>query len=174
VLAPVLARLDLVPGVAAARSDSSGRFFWIELATGADEGAVREGARAVLGPRARPLPAPEAAAQLAWRRLGDPWLRTGEVMALSFVEGRLLSVRLCAELERRGAIPGDRGEVVAEAIRVELFAALARVHAEGGRPSSAWIHEEWPAIAVAVRGRCIAALPLELRDRFAEALPTLL
>lgn len=173
-LAPVLARLDAVPGVAAARSDSSGRFFWIELAPGADREAAREGARAVLGANARPLPAAEAEAQLASRSLGDPWLRAGEVMALSFVEGRLLSVRLSAELGKKAGIPGDRRELVSEAIRVELFAALARVHAEGGRPSSAWIHAEWPAIAAAVGNRCIDALPDEVRQRFAEALPTLL
>jgi hypothetical protein len=174
VLAPVLARLDAVPGVAAARSDSSGRFFWIELTPGADRGAAREGAHAVLGAKARPLPPAEAEAQLASRSLGDPWLRAGEVMALSFVEGRLLSVRLSAELGQKTGIPEDRRELVSEAIRVELFAALARVHAEGGRQSSAWIHAEWPAIAAAVGTRCIDALPHEVRQRVAEALPTLL
>lgn len=173
-LAPVLARLDAVLGVSAARSDSSGRFFWIELASGADAGAAIEGVRALLGPAARPLTPVEAEAQLASRALGDPWLRAGEVMALSFVEGRLLSVRLSGELERRAGMPADRREVVAEAIRVELFAALERVHSEGGRPSSAWIHEEWPAIAAAVGTRCVATLPPEARERFAEVLPTLL
>jgi len=174
VIAPVLARLDAVPGVASARSDSSGRFFWIELVPGAEADAVRAGARAVLGPRARPLPREEAEAQLASRALGDPWLRTGEVMALSFVEGRLLSVRLSRELEDRAGTPADLREAVAEAIRIELFAALERVHAEGGRPNGGWIHEEWPAIAAAVGTRCLAALPREVRDRFAEALPALL
>jgi hypothetical protein len=95
-------------------------------------------------------------------------------MALSFVEGRLLSVRLSGELLRKAGIPGDRRELLAEAIRIELFAALERVHAEGGRPNSGWIHEEWPAIAAAVGVRCLEALPGEVRDRAAEALPTLL
>jgi hypothetical protein len=160
--------------VAGARSDSSGRFFWIELAPGAAADAAREGARAVLGEGARLLPPVEAEAQLAARALGDPWLRAGEVMALSFVEGRLLSVRLSGELQRKAGVPGDRRELVAEAIRVELFAALERVHAEGGRPSSDWIHQEWPAISRAVGARCLGALPGEVRDRVAEALPTLL
>ncbi|MGA8891965.1 MAG: hypothetical protein WB493_10375, partial [Anaeromyxobacteraceae bacterium] len=83
-------------------------------------------------------------------------------------------VRLSAELGQKAGVPVDRRELVAEAIRVELFAALERVHAEGGRPSSAWIHAEWPAIAAAVGNRCIDALPREVRRRFVEALPTLL
>jgi hypothetical protein len=170
----VLARLDAVPGVAGARSDSSGRFFWIEPAPGADPDAVRLGAMAVLGRGARLLLPAEAAAQLAARTVGDPWLRAGEVMALSFVEGRLLSVRLSQELERKAGVPADRRETVAEALRIELFAALERVHAEGGRPSSGWIHEEWPAIARAVGSRCLPAVPPEVRDRVAEVLPTLL
>ena len=173
-LAPVLARLDSIPGVAAARVDSSGRFFWIALAEAADASAVTALAEGVLGPGTSALPAVEAETQLAGRRLGDPWLGSSEVMTLSFVESRLLSVRLAGELERRaGATPGQR-ELIAEAIRLSLFAAMERVHAEGGRSSSGWIYREWPTIAEAAVGRCAGILPDEPRSRFAELLPTLL
>jgi hypothetical protein len=128
----------------------------------------------VLGQRARVLPAAEADLQLARRTLGDPWLGAAEVMTLSFVESRLLSVRLAGELARRtGAAPQEQEEI-AEAIRIELFAAMERVHAEGGRSSSGWIYREWPAIAEAAVTRCPATLPDERRRRFAELLPGLL
>jgi hypothetical protein len=170
----VLARLHSIPGVTSARVDSSGRFFWIALAEAADASRVAALAEGVLGEGARALPPAEAEAQLSGRRLGDPWLGADEVMTLSFVESRLLSVRLAGELERRtGATPEQR-EVIAEAIRLTLFAAMERVHGEGGRSGSGWIYREWPAIAEAAVERCAGALPDEPRRRFAELLPTLL
>jgi hypothetical protein len=174
VLAPVLARLDSIPGVEAARVDSSGRFFWVEIDESADASRVTDLAEGVLGQGARALPPAGAEAQLAERRLGDPWLGAGEVMTLSFVESRLLSVRLAGELERRTGASPEQRELIAEAIRRELFAAMERVHAEGGRSSSGWIYREWPAIAEAAVERCAGALPEEPRLRFAELLPALL
>jgi hypothetical protein len=174
VLAPVLARLDAIPGVTSARVDSSGRFFWLALEEGADARRLAELAKRVLGAGARSLPADEAQAQLAAHGRGDPWLLPGEVMALSFVESRLLSVRIAGEVERRtGATPDER-EAIAEAIRRELFAVMDRVHAEGGRESGGWIHEEWPAIAAAAAARCAGAVAPELRRQVSEILPTLL
>lgn len=173
-LAPVLARLDSLPGVAGARVDSSGRLFWLALAAGAGADEVRARAASVLGEEARALPREEAEAQLAARRLGDPWLAAGEVMTLSFVEARLLAVRLSGEFARgAGAAPAQR-DAVAEAIRRELFAAMERVHAEGGRRSSGWIYQEWPALAAAAAARCAPSLPAPLAERLAEALPALL
>ena len=173
-LAPVLARLQALPGLAQARVDSSGRFFWIEVAGGVE---VAEAARAVgtvLGAKARALPDAEAAAQLAARPRGDPWLTTAEVMTLSYVEARLLSVRLAGEARRQSGAGPAEGEALAEAIRLELFGAMERVHAEGGRSSSGWIYDEWPALAEAAAGRCAAVLPPEVRARVAELLPRLL
>jgi hypothetical protein len=174
VLAPVLARLDAIPGVAAARVESSGRFFWILLAEGADPSLVTRLAQGVLGGGSRPLPADDAVLQLARQTHGDPWLGAAEVMTLSFVESRLLSVRLAGELARRAGAAPQEQEEIAEAIRIELFAAMERVHAEGGRSSSGWIYREWPAIAEAAVTRCPATLPDERRRRFAELLPGLL
>ena len=173
-LAPVLARLDSIPGVAAARVDSSGRFFWIALAEAADASRVTALAEGVLGPGTSALPSVQAEAQLAGQPLGDPWLGAHEVMTLSFVESRLLSVRLAGELERRAGATPEQRELIAEAIRLTLFAAMERVHAEGGRSSSGWIYREWPAIAGAAIGRCAGILAEEPLRRFAELLPALL
>lgn len=170
----MLARLDAIDGVAAARTDSSGRFFWIGMAPGADADQVVDRVREVLGSGARRLPPDQAAAQLAAHGRGDPWLREGEVMALSFVEGRLLSVRLAGEACRQVGAGAELREAVAEAIRVELFAALERVHREGGRRSSAWIYREWPEIAAAACARCAPAISTDLAAGLAGVLPRLL
>jgi hypothetical protein len=51
---------------------------------------------------------------------------------------------------------------------------MARVHAEGGRTSSGWIYEEWPAIAAAAASRCAGAMPAASAARVAAVLPGLL
>jgi hypothetical protein len=176
VLAPVLARLDALPGVTAARVDSSGRFFWLSVADGADIPGLTALAQGVLEGGAHPLPAARAAAQLeAWRR-GDPWLGSREAMTLSFVESRLLSVRIAGEALRNAGAgsAAEHQEELAEGLRSELFAAMERVHAEGGRKTSGWIYQAWPAIAAAALARCAPALPSDLRVRLVEVLPRLL
>jgi hypothetical protein len=174
VLAPVLARLDGIPGVSRSRVDSSGQFFWLTLDEDADAPRVVAVALEVLGRGARALPADQAGAQLAAHPRGDPWLGAGEVLTLSFLESRILSVRIAGELERRTGSSPEQREQVADAIRMELFAAMERIHAEGGRRSGGWIYAEWPAIASAALGRCDASLPEDLRRRMAEILPALL
>ena len=170
----MLARLQALPGLSQARVDYSGRFFWIEVAGGGEIADAARAAGTVLGAKARVLRDAEAEAQLAaWPR-GDPWLTSDEVMTLSYVEARLLSVRLAGEARRQSGVGPAEGEALAEAIRAELFGAMERVHAEGGRSSSGWIYDEWPALAAAATGRCAAALPPEVRARVADLLPRLL
>ncbi len=170
----MLARLDSLPGVRTARTDSSGRFFWLSLGPGADPSLVATAAGTVLGSGARPLPEPEAEAQLRARGTGDPWFDAGEVMSLSFIESRLLSVRFAGEASRRFRLLPEQRERVAEALRTELFAAMERVHREGGRESSGWIYEEWPALAAAAAARCAPHLPPEVVPELGALLPTLL
>ena len=173
-LAPVLVRLDAVPGVTGARVDASGRFFWVSLAAGADVAEVTALLRGVLGRSARLLPPEQADAQLARRGAGDPWLAATEVMTLSFVESRLLSVRIAGDAARRSGADPEQRETLAEGIRTALFAAMERVHGEGGRSGSGWIYEAWPAIAADAVARCGDALPAELRLRLEGLLPGLL
>ena len=173
-LAPVLARLQAVPGVSAARVDSSGRFFWLTAEEGPEAEGVAAIARAALGEDARVLEPERAEAQLAAHRHGDPWLAAPEVMALSFVESRLLSVRIAADVRQRTGATPEQGEEIAEAVRLELFAAMERVHSEGGRRSGGWIYQEWPTIAAAAAGRCAATIPRDLGRLVAALLPSLL
>ena len=173
-LAPVLARLEAVPGVSAARVDSSGRFFWIAVEDGADPSGVSALTLPLLGTGARTLAADRAKAQLAAGRQGDPWLGAAEVMTLSFVESRLLSVRIAGEVRAGTGATPEQHEEIAEAIREALFAAMERVHSEGGRRSSGWIYEEWPVIAANAAERCAGRIPGDLRLQVAELLPGLL
>ena len=153
-LAPVLARLLKIPGVTSARVDSWGRYFWLTVPDLPGAGDVAALALGVLGEGARILGAGQAEAQLSAHRHGDPWLAADQVMTLSFVESRLLSVRIAGEVRQEAGVTPGRREEIAEAIRLELFAAMERVHAEGGRGTSGWIYEEWPAIAEAAARRC--------------------
>jgi hypothetical protein len=62
---------------------------------------------------------------------------------------------------------------VTEAARVELFALMEQVHGEGGRPSSGWFYEAWPAVAARIAARCRAFLPPAAADAAAAALADL-
>lgn len=168
-LAPVLARLDAVPGISRSRAEASGRFLLLELSPGADPGRVLAAARRALGREARRLPEAEAREQLAARGRGDPWLAAPEVMALSYVEGRILSTRVSAEAALEARLDARERDLLAEALRLEIFAALERVHAEGGRSSSGWFYEAWPAVGAAALQRCrpwLDAVRLEALGRF--------
>jgi len=149
----VLARLDALPGVARARADASGSYLLLELAAGADAGAVEAAALGSLPQGARRLPEGEAAEQLAARPRGDPWLSAAEAPGLSFLEARLLSVRIAGDTGRALALgPAERAHL-AEAARQELFRAVEQVHREGGRESSGWFFQAWPELAVRIAGR---------------------
>jgi hypothetical protein len=103
----VLARLDEIPGVSRSRAECSGHCFLLELDAGVADGV---GARAleILGHGARLLTPEEAEAQHEARRRGEPWVTAEEARSLSFVEGRMLGVRVSAAIAGEGRA-GDRG-----------------------------------------------------------------
>ncbi len=154
-LAPVLARLDAVPGVTRSRVEASGRFLLLELSPEADLAQVEEAARRALGREAHRLSEAEALEQLAARGRGDPWLAAPGATTLSYVEGRILSTRVSAEAAREALLDAGERDLLAEALRLEIFAALERVHAEGGRSSGGWFYDAWPAVAAAALRRCL-------------------
>jgi hypothetical protein len=166
----VLARLDAIPGVRESRCEASGRFFLLVLADGADEGRAVAGAVAALRGRAARLDPAAAAAQLEARPRGDPWFSAGEIRALSFLEARVVAASAAAGVARDAALGDGAHEALAEALRVELFAAIERVHAEGGRESSGWFYLEWPAIAAGAVTRAAGALDPGSAERVLAAL----
>jgi hypothetical protein len=146
----VLVRLDAIQGVRESRADPSGRYFLLQLDDGADEPAVIEAALAVLRGRARRLDAVAAARQVAARERGDPWFPASEVHALSYVEGRIIAVRLAASVGESVELSPAQREALEDLARAVVFRAVERVHAEGGRESTGWFYEAWPEIARAV------------------------
>ncbi|GAO03687.1 hypothetical protein [Anaeromyxobacter sp. PSR-1] len=155
----MLARLDAIPGVRESRADASGRHFLLELRPGADRAAAVEAACAALGARARPLEPEEAAAQLEARGRGDPWYAAADTLALCYLEARVLAANAGPAAARAAGLDAAAGDAVCEAARAVLFQVMERVHGEGGRPSSGWFYEEWPAIADAIAERSARLLP---------------
>ncbi len=150
-LAPVLARLSLLPELARAQVDAAGRLFLLELAPGADPDGALGAARAVLGARARPVANVEG--QLESRARGERWFTAEDIRGLSYVEARVLAARVCDRVLREVPLELAQADRLEDAAVVEIRAALDRVHDEGGRTSSAWFDPAWPAIAAAIAAR---------------------
>jgi hypothetical protein len=159
VLAPVLARLRRLPGITDARVECSGTFFALSLADGAEAEAVLPMVVDVLGSRSRLLAAEEAGAQLEARSRGELWFSEEQIRGLSYVEGRIIASRALSAAADGLTMGEQDAAKIREAVRAEVFAAIDRVHDEGGRRSSAWFAEEWPRIVARARDRLADALP---------------
>ena len=147
----MLARLDGIPGVSRSRAECSGHFFLVELVDGATDGI---GARAleVLGRGARLVTSEEAEAQHDARRRGEPWVTAVEARALSFIEGRMLSVRVSAAVAPEVGLTAQERERLAEAVRAEMFSHVERIYA--GLAPAGRFFEAWPQIALRAAERC--------------------
>jgi hypothetical protein len=166
-LAPVLARLDLVPGVRRSSVDAAGRHFVLSLEPDADEVAVIAGAQSVLRGAARRLDPHAAARQVAARVRGDPWFAADEVRALSYVEARILAARTAARVAEEAELAPIAEEALGELVRAVVLRTVARVHADGTQD---WFHDAWPAIAREIRDGSTAFLDAETHSRVAAAL----
>jgi hypothetical protein len=151
----VLARLDEIPGVSRSRAECSGHYFLLELVEGVPDGLAAV-ALAVLGREARVLTPDEADVQHEARRRGEPWLTSEEARALSFVEGRMLGVRVSAAVSKEVGLPSKEQHALAEAVREEMFAHVERIHA--GLADAGRFFEAWPQIAARAADRCADAL----------------
>lgn len=164
----MLARLDEIPGVTRSQAECSGHFFLIELV----DGATAIGARAleILGRGARLATAEEAEAQHDARRRGEPWVTATEARALSFIEGRMLGVRVSAAVAPEVGLTAEERERLAEAVREEMFVHVERIYA--GLASAGRFFEAWPQIAALVAGRCAEWLDAGRARSLASALVT--
>jgi hypothetical protein len=158
-----LARIEQVEGVEWAAVEATGRFLAVRPRAGAAAAQVAEAVERALGPRGRRAVEPLARVQLAALGRGDPWFTAREVHALSYIEGRLVSVHVAAKVGAELGLDRDAREALAESVRVVFFAVLERVHAEGGRESSGWFYAEWPSIAREVAARMAGTVPPEAR-----------
>ncbi len=147
----MLARLDKIPGVSRSRAECSGHYFLVELTDGVVDGVAARAVE-VLGHGARLLPREEAEAQHEARRRGEPWLTAREARALSFVEGRMLGVRVSAGVSKVAGLTAEERERLAEAVREEMFAHVERIYA--GLTPAGRFFEAWPHIAALIAERC--------------------
>ncbi|WP_242392132.1 hypothetical protein [Anaeromyxobacter oryzisoli] len=147
----MLARLDEIPGVSRSQAECSGHYFLVELVDGATDGI---GARAldILGRGARLVTAEEANAQHEARRRGEPWVTAADARALSFIEGRMLGVRVSAAVAPEVGLTAEERERLAEAVREEMFSHVERIYA--GLASAGRFFEAWPQIAERIAERC--------------------
>jgi hypothetical protein len=149
----VLARIEQVEGVEWAAVEVTGRYLAVRAGAGFDEEQVMRAVESALGSRGRRVEDAAARIQLAARDRGDPWFTAREVHALSYIEGRLVSVHVAGRVGSELGLDREAREALAEAVRQVFFGVLERVHAEGGRESSGWFYVEWPAIARDVAAR---------------------
>jgi hypothetical protein len=157
----VLARIEQVEGVAWAAVEATGRFLAVRARPGVGEEQLASAVERALGARGRRLGEPQARAQLAARERGDPWFTSREANALSYIEGRLVSVHVSERVGAELKLGRELREALAEAVRLVFFGVLERVHAEGGRESSGWFYVEWPGIAREVASRMAAVVPAD-------------
>ena len=155
----MLARLRKIPGIADARVECSGLFFALALTGHADSDVTLRAALDALGPGSRRLASDEARAQLETRRRGEIWFSEEQIRGLSYVEGRIITSRALAAVTQGLSFAEPVTELMREAIRTEVFAAIDRVHEEGGRSSSGWFAEEWPHIVARSRSRLGRSVP---------------
>ncbi len=147
----MLARLDEIPGVSRSRAECSGHYILVELRDGVPDG-IGERALEILGRGARILPPAEADAQHDARRRGELWVTAEEARSLSFIEGRMLGVRVSAAVAQEVRLTAEERERLAEAAREEMFAHVERIYA--GLASAGRFFETWPQIAARIAERC--------------------
>ncbi len=163
----MLARLDEIPGVSRSRAECSGHYFLVELADGGTDG-IEGRALEVLGRGARLVPPGEAEAQREARRRGEPWVTAEEARSLSFIEGRVLGIRVSAAVSPGAGLAAEERERLGEAVREEMFSYVERVHA--GLVSAGRFFEDWPQIAARVAERCEGWLAPDRAKEVASAL----
>lgn len=149
----MLARIEQLEEIEWAACEATGRFLAIRARAGSPVEAAAARVEQALGPRGRRAPEALARSQLAAYGRGDPWFTARDAHALSYVEGRLVAVRVADEVGHALELPRATREALAEVVRAVFFGVLERVHAEGGRESSGWFYAEWPRIAAAAAAR---------------------
>ena len=122
----------------------------------------------MLGRGARLLRPEEAEVQYEARRRGEPWLTSEEARALSFLEGRMLGVRVSAAVSQDAGLTAEEQEHVADAVREEMFAHVERIYA--GLIPAGRFFEVWPQISTRVAQRCARWLGNDRVERLASAL----
>lgn len=127
----MLALLDEVPGVAQSRVDWTGRRFLLELEAHARADEILRRARLVLGGDVHRLEPSEEIAAVARYRRGEQWMLSGETVALSQAEARVLAQRHGNEAARAIGLDAQKTARLIAVIEGEVRAAFEGIHAAG-------------------------------------------
>jgi hypothetical protein len=149
----VLARIERLEGVEWAAVEATGRYLAVRARAGSAVETMAAAVAAALGARGRRVGEAVARSQLAARERGDPWFSAVDAHALSYVEARLVSVRVAARVGQELGLGRAEREALAEAVRELFFGFLARIHAEGVADANARFYAEWPSMAAAAAER---------------------
>ena len=157
-IAPVLHRIDELPGVDESSVSWNGQRFRIELVAGADPGQVSAAALAVLEGDAccvtdsRGTAAPAA---------DDAWFDEAGTVELSRHEAGVIASDFAAEMAAELALEPDVAVGLRAALREELERAFEAAHAAGGGVDRLW--EQVPAATERFEARLVELLPVEKR-----------
>ena len=134
-IAPVLDTLDRLEGVAESSVSWDGRYFRIEVRTGADPERVAAAATAALEGEACCVTAPRGRAKPA---AADTWFNAQQTLALSRHEAEVLAADFATGVAAEVALDAKTSERLHALLHVELEHAFERAHAAGGG-----VHRRW-------------------------------
>jgi hypothetical protein len=166
-IAPVLAEIDGLDGVAWSGASWDGRLFRIELEPGADPERVAAAVAAVMTGEERRAAAPSGA---------DAWYDAPGTVALSRHEAGVIAADLLAQLRAEVELDQAEAERLQALLRADLERAFERAHAAGGGVHRLW--GELPEVRVGLERRLDflapedRALVLAFADRELAAAPT--
>ncbi len=141
-LAPVLARIDALPGVDRARTSWTGRYVRIALRSGTDPDEVAPAVAAVLGENAHRVKGGMLRASTAEMVDVDRWLDSAETVELSRAEARHLAGDFVRDIAGDLSFDEATSRRLAPILESELASAFERAHAAGGGVHRLW--EQFP------------------------------
>jgi hypothetical protein len=168
-LAPVLARIDQVPGVAESRADWEGRHVLIRVAPGARPDEVVARAIPILGAGARRLDAAAESERLASFRRGDSWMRSGETIRLSRREASVLGARFAQAASVRAGLNEAQRSHLEGVLTEEISKHFEEMHAAGKGPDEVNRDDLRPT-EHRIRKRCLAFASAAQMDVIIEVL----
>lgn len=164
-MAPVLARIDKIPGVLESRVDWTGRYLLLTLDPTVNRELLPKEVSSVVGTETR-SPSPETEARLM---AGGPWLRSGETLQLSQAEADGLAKLTSSKVAAQVPLSEDQTRRLQTILREELRAAFERVHQDAGFSKERFLQERRIVIN-RVGERLQPFLPEDLRARIVQGL----
>ena len=141
----MLARLNLIPAVAEALVDATGRHFVLFPQSGVDLATAAEQILSVLGENScqeYDLRDPGNGEALA---IGELWFSAKDIRKLSLLEARMLAARWGGRAAADAGLRNEAGLRLSEFLSAELAREFNQVHDRGGTTDGDWYRRVFPA-----------------------------